>query len=168
MHNKSWKRALHARQSKFKEWSNDDELHELQQCKFKDDCKQRWHVIRKQWCKIITFMQWWREDSWHYQFTNKDINVKERDEQKLLVKRNSIEVDASFSTWIRRKTSHDSKHVHRKECIEIEDISLTAKQAVTNAEKYTFLIKNHVMSKHDKRRIINEKVMFQRKIIVAL
>ncbi len=48
MHNKSWKRALHARQSESREWSNDNELHELQQCKFKDDCEWRWHVARKQ------------------------------------------------------------------------------------------------------------------------
>ncbi len=39
MHNKSWKRALYARQSESKEWSNNDELHKLQQRKFKNDCK---------------------------------------------------------------------------------------------------------------------------------
>ncbi len=83
------------------------------------------------------------------------------------MKRNSIEADASSLTWIRRKTSCDSKHVHHKECIETENISSTAKQAVTNAEKYAFLIENHVMSKHDKRRIINKKTMSQRRIIVA-
>ncbi len=66
MHNKSWKRALHARQSKSKEWSNENELHELQQCKFEDDCKWCWHVARKQRRKIATLTQWWREDSWHY------------------------------------------------------------------------------------------------------
>ncbi len=168
MHNKSWKKALHARQSESREWSNDDELHKLQQCKFEDDCKWRWHVARKQRRKIATLMQWWREDSWHYWFTNKDINVKERNEQRLLVKRNNIEADALSSTWIRRKTSHDSEHVHCEECTETEDISSTAKQAVTNAKKYAFLIKNHVMSKCDKRRIINEKATFQREIVVAL
>ncbi len=83
------------------------------------------------------------------------------------MKRNNIEVDASSSTRFRRKTSYNSKCVHHEECAETKDISSTAKQAVTNAEKYAFLIKNHVMSKHDKRRIINEKVMFQRKIIIA-
>ncbi len=57
MHNKFWKRVLHARQSEFKEWSNDNKLHKLQQCKFKDDCKQCWHVIRKQWCEVAIFMQ---------------------------------------------------------------------------------------------------------------
>ena len=31
-----------------------------------------------------------------------------------------------------------------------------------------FLIENHVMSKHDKRRIINEKATFQREIIITL
>ncbi len=113
-------------------------------------------------------MQWWREDSWHYKFTNKDINIRERDKQKLLVKRNNTEADALSLTWIRRKTSHDSEHVHHEEYIETEDISSTAKQAVTNAEKYAFLIKNHVMSKCDKRRIINEKATSQKEIVVAL
>jgi len=83
------------------------------------------------------------------------------------MKRNSIEADALSLTRIRRKTSHDSRHVHHEECIKTEDISSTAKQAVTNAEKYAFLIKNYVISKHDKRRIINEKATSQRKIIVA-
>ncbi len=168
MHNKSWKRALHARQSKSREWSNDDELHELQQCKFKDDCKRHWHVASKQQCKIATLMQWWREDSWHYQSTNKDINIRERNEQRLFMKRNSIEADVSSSTRFRRKTSHDSEHIHREECAETEDISSTAKQAVTNAEKYAFLIESHVISKRDKRRIINEKATFQREVIVTL
>jgi len=84
------------------------------------------------------------------------------------MKRNSIEVDALSSTRIRRKTSYDSEYVHHEECTETEDISLIAKQAVTNAEKYAFLIRNHVMSKHDKRRIINEKATFQREIVVTL
>ncbi len=168
MHNKSWKRALHARQNESREWSNDDELHKLQQCKLKNDCKQCWHVARKQWRKIATLTQWWREDSWHYQFTNKDINVKEKDEQRLLMKRNSTEADVSSSTQFRRKISYDSECIHHEECAETEDISSIAKQAVTNAKKYAFLIENHVMSKHDKRRIINEEAMFQRRIIVAL
>ncbi len=168
MHNKSWKRALHARQSESREWSNDDELHKLQQCKFKDDCKWCWHVTKKQRCEVAMLMQWWREDSWHYQFTNKDINIKERDEQKLLVKRNSTEVDVSSSTQFRRKTSHDSECIHHEKRAETEDISSTAKQAVTNAEKYASLIENHVISKHDKRRIINKKVTSQRELIVAL
>ncbi len=111
--------------------------------------------------------QWWRKDNWHYQSINKDINVKEKDEQRLLMKRNSIEADASSSTWIRRKTSCNSECIHCKECTETEDISSTAKQAVTNAEKYAFLIENHIMSKYDKRRIINEKVMSQREIVIA-
>ena len=168
MHNKSWKRALHARQSKSKEWLNDNELHELQQCKFEDDCKQRWHVARKQRRKITTLMQWWREDSWYYWFINKDINVREKDEQRLLMKRNNIEADVSSSTRFRRKTSHDSECIHRKECIETEDISSTAKQAVTNVEKYTSLIRNHVMSKRDKRRIINERATSQRRVVITL
>jgi len=84
------------------------------------------------------------------------------------VKRNSTEADVSSSTRIRRKTSHDSERIHHEECTETEDISSTAKQAVTNAEKYAFLIENHVMSKHDKRRIINEKATSQRRVIVAL
>ncbi len=84
------------------------------------------------------------------------------------MKRNNIEADASSLTWIRRKTSHDSERVHREKCTETEDISSTAKQAVTNAEKYAFLIENYVISKCDKRRIINEKATSQREIIVTL
>ncbi len=84
------------------------------------------------------------------------------------MKRNSTEADASFSTRFRRKTSYDSECIHHEECAETENISSTVKQAVTNTEKYAFLIKNHVMSKHDKRRIINEKATFQRRIIIAL
>jgi len=84
------------------------------------------------------------------------------------MKRNSTEADASSSTRFRRKTSYDSECVHHEECAETENISSTVKQAVTNAEKYAFLIKNHVMSKHDKRRIINEKATSQRRIIIAL
>ncbi len=83
------------------------------------------------------------------------------------MKRNSIEADASSSTQIRRKTSYDSERIYHEECTEIKNISLTAKQAVTNAEKYAFFIENHVMSKHDKRRIINEKLTFQRRVVIA-
>ncbi len=84
------------------------------------------------------------------------------------MKRNSTEADALSSTQFRRKTSHDSECVHREECAETEDISSTAKQAVTNAEKYASFIENHVMSKRDKRRITNKEVTSQRKIVVAL
>jgi len=84
------------------------------------------------------------------------------------MKRNSTEADASSSTRFRRKTSYNSECIHHEECAEIENISSTAKQAVTNAKKYVSLIENHVMSKHDKRRIINEKAMFQRRIIITL
>ena len=84
------------------------------------------------------------------------------------MKRSSSEADALSSTWIRRKTSYDSECIYRKECIETENISSTTKQAVTNVEKYAFLIENHVINKHDKRRIINERATFQRKIVIAL
>ena len=84
------------------------------------------------------------------------------------MKRSSNEADASSLTWIRRKTSCNSERVHHEECTETENISLTAKQAVTNAEKYTSFIENHVISKRDKRRIINERATFQRRIIIAL
>ncbi len=84
------------------------------------------------------------------------------------MKRSSSEADVSSSTWIRRKTSCNSECIHYEECIETEDISSTVKQAVTNVEKYTSFIENHVMNKCDKRRIINKKVTFQRRIIIAL
>ncbi len=84
------------------------------------------------------------------------------------MKRNSTEADASSSTQFRRKTSYDSECIHHEECVETESISLTAKQAVTNAEKYASFIENYVMNKCDKRRIINEKATSQREIIIAL
>ncbi len=84
------------------------------------------------------------------------------------MKRNSIEADASFSTWLRRKTSYDSECIHHEEHTETENISSTAKQVVTNAEKYAFLIENYVISKRDKRRIINEETTFQKEIIITL
>ncbi len=83
------------------------------------------------------------------------------------MKKDSIETDALFSTWLRRKTSYDSECIHHEECTETENISSTAKQAVTNAEKYASFIENHIMSKHDKRRIINEEVTSQRRIIIT-
>ena len=84
------------------------------------------------------------------------------------MKRNNIEADVSSSTQFRRKTSYNSECIHRKEHAETEDISSTVKQAVTNAEKYAFLIENHVISKHDKRRIINEKATSQKRVVVTL
>jgi len=83
------------------------------------------------------------------------------------MKRSSSEADALSSTRIRRKTSRSSERIHREEHTETEDISSTVKQAVTNAEKYTFLIENHVMSKCDKRRIINEKATSQKRVVVT-
>jgi len=72
-------------------------------------------------------LQQWKENNWYYQFINKDINVKEKDEQRLFMKRNSIEADALSSTQFRRKTSYDSECIHHEEHAETEDISLTVK-----------------------------------------
>ncbi len=83
------------------------------------------------------------------------------------MKRSNSEADVLSLTWIRRKTSYNSECIHRKECTETENISSTAKQAVTNAEKYAFLIENQVISKCDKRRIINKEAMSQRRIIIT-
>ena len=41
MHNKFEKEHYIREQNESREWSNDDELHKLQQCKFEEDCKQR-------------------------------------------------------------------------------------------------------------------------------
>ena len=42
------KRAIQLRQNESKRWINNDELHELQQCWFKDDCKWYWLIMKKQ------------------------------------------------------------------------------------------------------------------------
>ncbi len=54
------------------------------------------------------------------------MNVREREEQRSFMKRDKIEADSTFSTRLRRKTSHKSERVHHEECTEIEDISSTA------------------------------------------
>ena len=56
-HYKFWKRALQTRQSESRRWLNDDELHELQQCWFKDDCKQHQFIARKQRHEVETLTQ---------------------------------------------------------------------------------------------------------------
>ncbi len=84
------------------------------------------------------------------------------------MKRDSIEADSTFSTWFKRKTSHESEHIHCKECTETEDISLTAQQAVTYTEKHTSFNENHIISKCDKRRNSNKRVMIQKWSVVTL
>ena len=42
------------------------------------------------------------------------------------MKKDSIKADLMFLTQLRRKTSCESKCIHREECTEIEDISSTA------------------------------------------
>ena len=78
------------------------------------------------------------------------------------MKRDSIKADSMSSTRLRRKTSHESERVHREECTETEDISLTAQQAVAYTEKHTSFNENHVMSERDKRRNSNEEATFQK------
>jgi len=78
------------------------------------------------------------------------------------MKRDSIEADSMSSTRLRRKTSCKSKCIHREECTETEDISSTAQQAVAYTEKHASFNENHVMSKHDKRRNNDKKVMIQK------
>ena len=42
------------------------------------------------------------------------------------MKKDSIKADSTSLTQLRRKTSHESECIHRKECIETENISSTA------------------------------------------
>ncbi len=78
------------------------------------------------------------------------------------MKKDSIETDSTSLTQLRRKTSHESEHIHREECTETEDISSTAQQAVAYTEKHTSFNENHVMSERDKRRNSDEEAMIQR------
>ena len=78
------------------------------------------------------------------------------------MKRDSIKADSMSSTRLRRKTSHESERVHREECTETEDISLTAQQAVAYTEKHTSFNENHVMSERDKRRNSDKEAMIQK------
>ncbi len=78
------------------------------------------------------------------------------------MKKDSIEADSTSLTQLRRKTSRESKCIHREKCTEIEDISLTAQQAVAYIKKHASFNKNHVISERDKRRNNDKRVMIQK------
>jgi len=54
------------------------------------------------------------------------IIIKEREKQKSFMKKDSIEVDSTSSTQLRRKTSYKSEHIHCEEYTKTENISSTA------------------------------------------
>jgi len=58
--------------------------------------------------------------------SNTDINVREREEQRLFVKRSSSEADATSLKRFERKKQRESERVHCKECTETENICTTA------------------------------------------
>ncbi len=70
-------------------------------------------------------MQWWDESYQHYQFTNTDIDVKEREEQRLFMKRSEFKADSTSSKCFRKK-DWKSRYIHHEECIKVEDIHLTS------------------------------------------
>ncbi len=103
--------------------------------------------------------QWWNENSWHYWTTNKYINVKEKDEQRFFMKRDSTKTDATSLTWFRKKTLRKSRYVHSEECARTEEVNAVTQQAATDARKHTFIIENYVVSKHNKRWNYNEEIV---------
>ncbi len=85
------------------------------------------------------------------------------------MKRNSIEVDALSLTRFRRKTLHnESEHVHSEKHAKTENVNATVQQAVADFRKHAFVVQNNVMSERDKRWNYNERVIFQRWLIIAL
>jgi len=78
------------------------------------------------------------------------------------MKKDSIKADLTSSTRFRRKTSCKSECIHRKECLETENISSTVQQAVAYTEKHASFNENHVMNECDKRKNNNKKATIQR------
>ena len=70
-------------------------------------------------------MQWWDESYQHHQFTNIDINVRKREEQRLFMKRSDFKADSTFLKHFRKK-DWKSRCIHCKECIEVESIHSTS------------------------------------------
>ncbi len=70
-------------------------------------------------------MQWWDESYQHHWFTNTDIDVKEREKQKSLMKRSDFKADSTSSKHFRKK-DWKSRCIHHEECIKVENIHLTS------------------------------------------
>ncbi len=70
-------------------------------------------------------MQWWDESYQHHRFTNTDIDVKEREEQRSLMKRSDLKADSTSLKCLRKK-DWKSRCIHCKKCTEVEDIHSTS------------------------------------------
>jgi hypothetical protein len=84
------------------------------------------------------------------------------------MKRDDSEADSMSLKWCWREEwkESQSERVHCKECTEVENIYSTSQQSVTNAEKHTFYIQNHVVSWSSKRRSVNKRTTTQRQRVI--
>ncbi len=69
--------------------------------------------------------QWWDESYQYHWSTNTDIDVRERKEQRSLMKRSDLRAD-SMSLKCLRKKDWKSRYVHHEECTEVESIHSTS------------------------------------------
>ncbi len=68
----------------------------------------------------------WRDKSYqHHRSTNTDIDVREREEQRLFMKRSDLKADSMFLKHFRKK-DWKSRCVHHEECTEVEDTHSTS------------------------------------------
>ncbi len=70
-------------------------------------------------------MQWRDKSYQHHWFINTDINVREREEQRLFMKRSDLKADLTSSKHFRKK-DWKSRCIHHAECTEVEDIHSTS------------------------------------------
>ncbi len=69
-------------------------------------------------------MQWRDKSYQHHQSTNTDIDVREREEQRSLMKRSDLRADSTSLKCLRKK-DQKSRHIHCKKCTEVENIHST-------------------------------------------
>ncbi len=70
-------------------------------------------------------MQWWNESYQHHWSTNTDIDVREREEQRSLMKKSDFKADSTSLKCFRKK-DWKSRYIYCKECIKVEDIHSTS------------------------------------------
>ncbi len=70
----------------------------------------------------------WRDECYqHHWFANTDINVREREEQRLFMKESDFKADSTSSKHFRKKDwkERESRCIHCEKYTEVEDIHST-------------------------------------------
>ncbi len=70
-------------------------------------------------------MQWQDKSYQHHQSNNIDIDVREKEEQRSLMKRSDFRADSMCSKCFRKK-DWKSRYIHHEECTEVKSIHSTS------------------------------------------